>query len=63
MCEKRQREFHDCEYFEFYETSYSGMGAQSVDVHNHCVLKKNITGKRTMVGVRGGFLNECKSKY
>ena len=81
MCEKRQRELHDCEYFEFMDNTYSGMAELRVDKtkkvckiifshwisvtanRNQCVLKKDITGYRTVTGVRGGFLNECKSKY
>ena len=80
MCEKRQRENQDCEYFEFMDLNYAGMTEQRVDKtknckiiisnwisvvnnRNHCVLKKDITGFRTVTGVHGGFLNECKSKY
>ena len=58
MCEKRQRELHDCEYFEFMDNTY-----YNAPNHNQCVLKKDITGSRTVTGVRGGFFNECKSKY
>ena len=42
MCEKRQREIHDCEYFEFMDNTYSGMAEQKVDetknknkIYNH----------------------------
>ena len=31
MCEKRQREHHDCEYFEFMDLNYAGMAEQRVD--------------------------------
>jgi hypothetical protein len=83
MCEKRQRELHDCEYFEFMDFPYSGMAWLKRELikpkknaklifsnwisvaanRNQCVLKKDITGYRTVTGVVGGFLNECKSKY